>query len=78
MKVIGSGGIRTSIDILTALALGASMTAMAQPIIQMLHEKGPEGLNKYITDLENEIRIGMMLLGVSSVSDINQEHIYLQ
>lgn len=78
LNVIGSGGIRTSIDILTALALGASMTAMAQPIIQVLHEKGQDGLNKYLVNMEEEIRIGMLLLGVSSVSDITQEHIYLQ
>lgn len=78
LDIISSGGIRTSIDILKSLALGASMTAMAQPIIQILSQHKQDGLNEYLIELQKEIRIGMLLLGVSSVKDINREHIYQQ
>lgn len=78
LDVIGSGGIRTSLDVLKSLALGARMAAMAQPLIQVLHQDGQKGLNEYLTELEKEIRIGLLLLGVSEVSMINRDHIYIQ
>lgn len=78
LNVISSGGIRSSLDILKSLALGAKFTATAQPVIKVLHEEGQPGLQAYLKNLKKEIQTGMLLLGVSRVSDINQEHIYIQ
>jgi isopentenyl-diphosphate Delta-isomerase len=76
LTLIASGGVRSSVDILKSVALGASMAAMAQPIIQELDRNGKMGLMDYFTRLKEEIRIGMLLLGVSKITDLNTEHIY--
>jgi len=78
ITIVSSGGIRSSLDVLKSLALGASIAAMAQPIIQELHNHGQAGLTRYLKVLKNEIRIGMLLLGVSKTTQINKEHIYIQ
>jgi isopentenyl-diphosphate delta-isomerase len=78
LDVISSGGIRTSLDVLKSIALGAKMGAMAQPIIKVLHEQGQDGLKTCLESIQNELRIGMLLLGVERVSKINQQHIYIQ
>jgi isopentenyl-diphosphate Delta-isomerase len=78
LTLISSGGIRSSLDILKSIALGATTTAMAQPIIKVLYESGSDGLHSYLETIRKEIQIGMLLLGTQSVSEISHEHIYIQ
>jgi isopentenyl diphosphate isomerase/L-lactate dehydrogenase-like FMN-dependent dehydrogenase len=63
---------------IAAMALGASIAAMAQPIIRHLRNDGQKGVHLFLDNIREEIRIAMLLLGVSSVHDIGQQHIYLQ
>ncbi len=74
-EIIGSGGIRTSFDIVKALALGADFTAAAQPVIKTLIKENTEGLNRLFDRWEQETRIILTLLGCSSFSDLNHTHL---
>lgn len=74
--LISSGGVRSSFDILKSIALGAHICATAQPIIKIIHEKGKDGLIKFIKQWTNEIRMGLLLMGSQSISDLNSNHIY--
>jgi len=73
--MIGSGGIRTSFDIVKALALGADFTAAAQPVIKKLMHEGPDGLNRLFEQWMAETRIILTLLGCRSFSELNRTHL---
>ena len=71
--VIGSGGIRTALDIAKALALGANAVAIARPFLVAWHERGEQGLFEYAESLTVGLRIIMATL---DCPDIN--HLYHQ
>lgn len=75
--LIASGGIRTSMDILKAIALGANMTALAQPIIRVIHESGQSGMQNYLLRLKHELSMGLLLMGVRSITELNSNYIYI-
>ena len=75
LVVISSGGIRSSLDILKSIALGADICATAQPIIKIMHEQGKKGLIKFIEQWTNEIRMGLLLMGTQSISELNSNHL---
>lgn len=77
LRIIASGGIRTSVDILKAMALGAHMTAFAQPIIRVINESGQIGLNDYLIRLKKELNIGLLLMGIRSFAELNSNYIYI-
>lgn len=74
-KVIASGGIRTSMDILAALCLGADMTATATPLIKHLVNGGEASAREWIQSIKHQLRIGMCLLGVTTPQELSKEHI---
>lgn len=77
VHLIASGGIRTSMDILKAIALGANMAALAQPIIRIIHESGQSGLQDYLLRLKQELSMGLLLMGVRSFKELNSNYIYI-
>lgn len=70
LNLIASGGIRTSLDIIKSICLGASIAAIAQPVIKIIHEKGAKGLDEFISRWIREIRIGLLLTRSASVSEL--------
>lgn len=75
LELIASGGIRSSMDMVKALALGADMTATAQPIIKAVAEGGEERLEKLILGWQKEIRLILTLLGCRSVKEVGERHL---
>lgn len=69
IPVIASGGIRTGIDAAKALALGASLVGLAQPIL-MAAVKGVEETEAAITLLADELRNTMFLVGAENIQQI--------
>lgn len=69
-ELIASGGIRSSEEIVKAIALGADFTAMAQPLIKALFEGGENALNELLDRLEKECRLILTLLGCGSFNDV--------
>lgn len=68
LKVIASGGIRSSLDIFKSLCLGASFSAIGQPVIQVIHQNGSEGLRDYLEQQIKELKTAMLLAGISTTS----------
>lgn len=77
-QLIASGGIRTSLDILKSLCLGADFTAAAQPIIKTILEQGQEALSDLIKQWKNELKVGMCLLGCAEINQLCKNHLYLK
>jgi isopentenyl-diphosphate delta-isomerase len=66
--IIGSGGVRSGIDVAKCIALGADLAATARPaLVQAVHERGAaavvEGLQGYI----DELRIAMFCSGCADL-----------
>lgn len=68
VPVIASGGIRSGVDVAKALALGASLTSLALPILRPALD-GPEKVENKLQFIIEELRNTMFLLGAKSLSE---------
>ncbi|MCK4482937.1 alpha-hydroxy-acid oxidizing protein, partial [Candidatus Bathyarchaeota archaeon] len=71
IPVIASGGIRDGMDVAKALALGASLTSLSQPVLQAA-VKGVEETKRVLSLLIEELRNGMFLVGADSVQTLRE------
>jgi isopentenyl-diphosphate delta-isomerase len=69
---IASGGIRTSLDAVRALALGAEAVALALPFLRAFAERGAAGVAAVGERLSEGIRALMLLAGVRRVADLRR------
>jgi isopentenyl diphosphate isomerase/L-lactate dehydrogenase-like FMN-dependent dehydrogenase len=69
-KVLSSGGLRTGMDGLKSLALGASLFGMALPVALAHKSGGYDGLVHFLTSLKLTLQRGMFLLGVKDVTSL--------
>jgi isopentenyl-diphosphate Delta-isomerase len=70
ITVIGSGGIRTSLEIAKAISIGASGVGMAGVFLKTLLEDGVDTLIKKINVLHQELSIIMTALGASNLDEL--------
>lgn len=75
-EMIASGGIRSSFDILKALALGADFTAAAQPVIKAIIDGGTESLNKLYKNWRKQASYILTLVGCKKITEINESNLY--
>jgi len=74
-EIIASGGIKTSFDIVKSLCLGADFTASASPVIKALADDGYTGLQKLFDTWSLQVKVILVLLGCTKISELNQNHI---
>ena len=65
--LIGSGGIRSGIDMLKAITLGASLCGIAAPFIPYAKQSAEDAI-AYIEKLKKEFTVAMFLTGCSSLT----------
>lgn len=68
--IIGSGGVRTGLDIAKLIALGANATGMALPFLFATQNQSIEKALEFIADIEYQLRIACFLTGSGSISDL--------
>ena len=73
MQIIGSGGIRTGLDIAKALAIGADLCAIAKPLL----DHGST-LQTYIETIIYELKVAMFLTGQKTPLDLQQSSFIVQ
>ena len=71
VPVIASGGIRNGVDVAKALALGASLTSLSQPVLQAA-DRGVKETFDALSLLIEELRNVMFLVGAESVQDLRR------
>ncbi|RLG03589.1 MAG: type 2 isopentenyl-diphosphate Delta-isomerase, partial [Thaumarchaeota archaeon] len=77
IEVIGSGGIRSGIDIAKALSIGADMAGAAHPLLRPATES-VESVAKVLERLRSELRAAMFLTGCKDVDELkNSPHVIL-
>lgn len=73
VEVFASGGVRTPLDVVRALALGASAVGVAGEFLHTLMHEGEDALTQQISDWQEQIRVIMALLGCKSVADLRDK-----
>lgn len=69
VTVIGSGGVRSGLDIAKAIALGADLAGLAYPFLEAATES-PDSVAAVVDDLVTELRIAMFCLGARTIADL--------
>lgn len=70
VKIISGGGVRSGIDVLKSISLGASLATAAKPFLKPSIES-EEALVRTIQSFRKELKISMFCCGVSKISEIN-------
>jgi L-lactate dehydrogenase (cytochrome) len=68
-------GITSGADIVAAIALGADFTLIGRAYLYGLMAGGEAGVTRCIEILSSEIERTMKLLGVTSVAELNRDHV---
>lgn len=73
VKILVDSGIRTGLDVLRMLALGADCTMLGRAYIYALATDGEAGVGNLLKLIENEMRVAMVLTGARTVRDISPD-----
>lgn len=73
IRILVDSGIRTGLDVLRVLALGADCAMLGRAYIYALATDGEAGVRKLLSLIEKEMRVAMVLTGANTVDDINAD-----
>ncbi len=72
LPLIATGGIRSGVDIAKSIALGADICGIALPFLRILKKKGKQGVEKYIDNLQKELKFAMFLTGSKNIEELKK------
>jgi len=73
IPTILDGGVRTGLDIVRAVATGASAVMIGRPWVYGLAARKKQGVKEVISILENEMRVAIGLSGHTCIEDLNRD-----
>jgi L-lactate dehydrogenase (cytochrome) len=71
MRILADGGIRSGLDVVRMLALGADFVLLGRAWAYALAARGGGGVAHVLTLIEDEMRVAMALTGCTTVSQID-------
>ncbi|OJU89808.1 MAG: alpha-hydroxy-acid oxidizing enzyme [Burkholderiales bacterium 66-5] len=74
-EVLVDGGVRSGVDVFKALALGARGVLIGRPWVWALAAEGEAGVRRLLAHWQQELKVTMMLTGVTRVQDIHAAHL---
>jgi isopentenyl diphosphate isomerase/L-lactate dehydrogenase-like FMN-dependent dehydrogenase len=74
-EVLLDGGARRGTDALKALALGARAVLIGRPMLWGLAVAGEDGVTDVLRMFQDEIQLGLALLGCASPADVSRAHV---
>lgn len=77
LTVLMDSGIRSGLDVVRALALGAKAVMIGRPWVYALAAKQKTGVTEILNLFANEMRVAMALSGCTRIADINKSIIEL-
>jgi L-lactate dehydrogenase (cytochrome) len=73
LQILIDGGITSGLDIVKALAIGADACMIGKPWVYGLAARGQNGVSDVLSILQQELKIAMTHLGISSIKGINRD-----
>jgi L-lactate dehydrogenase (cytochrome) len=73
LTVLVDGGVRSGLDVVKLLALGAKGVLVGRAAVYALAAGGQAGVENLLDIFEKEMRVAMTLTGVKSVSEISRD-----
>ncbi len=71
--LVGSGGVRTGLDVAKAIALGADLVGSAAPhLFRAAEDRGMQALTDGLLGLQEELRITMFLVGAPNLDALRR------
>ncbi|MDI1364345.1 MAG: FMN-dependent L-lactate dehydrogenase LldD [bacterium] len=72
LTVLADGGVRSGLDVVRMLALGAQGVLLGRAFAYALAARGGPGVTQLLDLIEKEMRVAMALTGVNSVAQIDR------
>jgi isopentenyl-diphosphate delta-isomerase len=72
-KVIATGGIRSGLDAVKAIVLGADLCGNALPILKVQQKNGSNGVKEYLLNFKKEMEITSFLIGARDIKELHEE-----
>jgi len=73
IKILADSGIRTGLDVVRMIALGADSVLLGRAFIYALAAAGEAGVENLLSLMEKEMRVAMTLTGAKSIAEINRD-----
>jgi L-lactate dehydrogenase (cytochrome) len=73
LTVLADGGVRSGLDVVRMMALGAKGVLLGRSWIYALAARGEAGIDHVLQLFEAEMRVALSLTGCTSVRDINRD-----
>lgn len=70
LPVIAGGGIRSGIDVAKSISIGASLAAIARPVLITLIKGGVDGVVKYMNRIINELKVVMLAVEARNLNEL--------
>lgn len=75
VPVLLDGGVRRGIDVVRAIAMGATAVMVGRPMLYALAMGGAEGVQSALEWLANDTKTAMLLAGAGKLSDLDASYI---
>ncbi|NJM51106.1 MAG: FMN-dependent L-lactate dehydrogenase LldD [Sphingomonadales bacterium] len=75
MTLLADGGIRSGLDVVRMLALGADAVLLGRAWAYALGARGEAGVAHMLQLIESEMRVAMALTGCTKISEINSQNL---
>jgi L-lactate dehydrogenase (cytochrome) len=73
LKVLADSGVRSGLDVLRLLALGADAVLLGRAYLYALAAQGEAGVTRLLDLVEKELRVAMTLTGVRSLAEVSRD-----
>ncbi len=73
IKILVDSGIRSGLDVVRMLALGADLCMIGRAFVYALAADGEAGVANLLDIMQKEIRVAMTLTGAPSIKDVNRD-----
>lgn len=74
--ILADGGVRTGVDVLKLIALGADGVLIGRPFVTASFGGGEQGVKTYVEKIISELEATMRLTGCKNISDIDERVIF--
>lgn len=75
VKILADTGIRSGLDVLRALALGADAAMFGRPYVYALAAGGQAGVERLLSTIKRELRTAMSMSGTRDVRSVSAERL---